>query len=73
MPFLLCFLLLLGALLGWRSKACARRSRHALMSPRSESRDTCRVNVVRCAAKIGHAACGDHRPVWAGGVPIPAS
>jgi hypothetical protein len=42
--------------------ACARRSRRGLMSPSSELRGTRRVNVVRCAAKIGHVACGDHRP-----------
>ncbi|TAG28664.1 MAG: hypothetical protein EAZ37_00970 [Burkholderiales bacterium] len=46
----------------WRAKACARRRRHALMSQSSELRDTRRVIVVRCAAKIGHVACGDHRP-----------
>jgi hypothetical protein len=36
------------------------------MSPRSEYRDTCRDNVVRCAAKIGHASCGERRPVLGG-------
>jgi hypothetical protein len=33
------------------------------MRPSSELRDTCRVNVARCAAKIGHANCADHRPL----------
>jgi hypothetical protein len=32
------------------------------MSPSSELRGTGRVHDVRCAAKIGHANCADHRP-----------
>jgi hypothetical protein len=43
--------------------ACARHSRRSLMSPSSELRGTRRVNDVRCAAKIGHANCADHRPL----------
>jgi hypothetical protein len=43
--------------------AYARRSRRGLMSPGSELRGTRRVYDVRCAAKIGHANCADHRPL----------
>jgi hypothetical protein len=50
--------------------ACARRSRRSLMSPSSELRGTRRFHVVRCAAKIGHANCADHRQELAREVPI---
>ena len=53
----------MACLASLRTVACDWRSRRGLMRPSSEYRDTCRVNVVRCAAKIGHANCADRRPL----------
>ena len=53
----------MACLASLRTVACDWRSRRGLMRPSSEYRDTCRVNVVRCAAKIGHTNCANHRPL----------